>query len=61
MKRSFFRINVGVDRSVATRGAQVVWPLMIGPATNLRASGSNSEIFAKMMCIFGENGYNLVL
>ena len=28
------RINVGVERGVATRGAQVVWPMMTVTATN---------------------------
>ena len=44
-------INVGVERGVATRMAQVVWPMMIVPVTNFEGF-SNSEIFA--MWILGE-------
>ena len=45
-------INVGVERGVATRMAQVMWPMMIVTLTNFE--GSNSEILAKMW-ILGEN------
>ena len=42
-------ISVGVERGMATRMAQVVWPMMLVAPTNLRASlGSNFERFANM-------------
>ena len=55
-KRSFIRmkiikklINVGVERGVATRIAQVVWPMMIVTVTNFEDfTRQQFEMFAKM-------------
>ena len=44
-------INVGVERGVATRGAQVVWPMMIVTVTDFEGFTSDeNDIFLQIYC-----------
>ena len=56
MKRSLLKIvkessNVGVERGVATIGAQVVWPMMIVTVTNFEGFNSPSLVIILIQCV----------